>query len=140
MPLGIHQQNLDFEILDTGNTKTLVFLDSSEYYKEPERPLAEITLPGQTKYTLVNIVARQVNTFNSNTLNLTQVTGESCLTELPDGVYTVKFKICPYKYIFKIKYFLRTNQLTNKLKLIFFNKDTRNFIPSKERELPERNC
>lgn len=115
MALGIKKNILDFEILSTGNPKTLVFLDSSEYMTEPERPLLELTLPGHSKYFLLNVVARKVNTFNSNTIGLSEVFDSNCLVELPDGVYTAKFKICPYDKVWIQKSFLRTTLLEKSL-------------------------
>lgn len=112
---GIHKHILDFEILDTGNPKTLVFVDSSEYMEEPERPLLEVVMPGYNKYVLVNVIAKRVNTFNSSTLNINQVLTSDCLVDLPDGLWQFKYKICPYKYTYKTKNFMRTALLQNKL-------------------------
>lgn len=119
MLFGIQKNNIDFEILDTGNSKTLVFLDSSEYYKEPETPLLEITLPGFTKYFLANINARKINTFNSNTIGMTETFNSHELVDLPDGVWTFVYKICPYDEVFIQKYYLRTVCLDNKISEIF---------------------
>lgn len=119
MSLGLKKHNLDFEILDTGNPKTLVFVDSSEYYQEPERPLLEVTLPGYSKYFLLNVVARKVNTFNSNTIGLTETLNSHNLVALPDGVWTLKFKVCPYDKVYIQKYHLRTVILEDSLSKIY---------------------
>lgn len=116
---GIHEHVLDFEILETGNTKTLVFVDSSTYMEEPDRPLLEVIMPGYTKYFLTNVIARTVNTFNSSTLGLNQVLVQSKLVDLPDGIWEFKYKICPYKYVYKIKKHLRVTMLINKLKSLY---------------------
>jgi hypothetical protein len=115
---GLHRHELDFEILETGNPKTLVFVDSSEYMEEPERPLLEVVLPGHTKYLLVNVQARKVNTFNSSTIGINEVLSEECLVELPDGVYELKYKICPYKHVFICKKHMRVTQLNQKIALL----------------------
>lgn len=116
---GVHEHILDFEILETGNLKTLVFIDSSQYMENPEKPLLEIILPGMNKYLLVNIQPRKVNTFNSNTLNLTPTILNDCnLIDLPDGVYSFKYKICPYKYINRVKIYLRVTNLLISLKKV----------------------
>lgn len=117
--LGLHTNHLDFEILDTGNSKTLVFVDSSEYIEQPDRPLIEVTLPGYDKYFLVNVNANAVNTYNSNTLGLSRVMSREGLIELPDGVWKIRFKICPYEYIFKDKYFVRITKLMEKLHKLY---------------------
>jgi hypothetical protein len=54
--LGLHTNILDFEVLETGNLKTIVFVDSSQYMEEPDRPLLEVILPGHTKFFLVNVI------------------------------------------------------------------------------------
>lgn len=112
---GFRQHILDFEIIPTGNPKTLVFLDSSDYFREPEKPLLEVTLPGYSKYFLVNITARKLNTFNSNTLGLTELLNNDCLVDLPDGIYTYKYKICPYDETYKVKKFFRTTLIQQDL-------------------------
>lgn len=133
MPKGVHQNILDFEILETGNVKTLVFVDSSEYYENPEKPLLEVILPGLTKYLLVNIIPRKVNTFTSNTLNITPAILNECdLIDLPDGVYNFKYKICPYQYVNRVKTFLRVTSLLCRLNIVL---DTLNFADCNEDDL-----
>jgi len=112
---GFRQHILDFEIIPTGNPKTLVFIDSSDYFREPEKPLLEVTLPGYNKYFLVNVVARKVNTFNSNTIGLTEILNKEYLVDLPDGVYTFKYKICPYENAYIVKKYFRTTLIEKEL-------------------------
>lgn len=119
MAKGIHQNYLNFFILDTDDTKTLIFVDTSDYMQNPENPLLEVAMPGMNKYTLVNIVARKINSLSSNSLNITpQVLNECDLLDLPDGVWTFKYKICPYEYINISKVYLRTVNLMKKLNSI----------------------
>jgi hypothetical protein len=115
MPLGIHRNILDFEILETGNPLTLVLVDSSQYIEPPDRPLLEAFLPGFDKYLLTNVVPNQVNTFNSNTLNLAHSLSLNHLVVLPDGVWKFRYKICPYDYVFVDKSYLRTTLIEQKL-------------------------
>lgn len=117
--LGLHKHILDFEILETDNLKTLVFVDSSQYMDEPDRPLLEVILPGHTKYFLVNVTAKNVNTFNSSTLGLNKALVQSEMLDLPDGIWHFKYKICPYKYVFVIKSVMRVSLLLNKLKSLY---------------------
>jgi hypothetical protein len=116
---GLKQHILNFEIIPTDNSKTLVFIDSSEYYTEPERPLLEITLPGFNKYFLTNVVARKVNTFNSNTIGLTAFGTGDGLADLPDGVYKFRFKVCPYDKVFIDKSFFRTTLIEKRLAEVY---------------------
>lgn len=120
---GTHSHKLSFEVFETNNPKTLVFIDSSEYFQEPDRPLLEITLPGYDKYLLVNVVARNVNTFNSSTIGLNKVLKVNQLSELPDGTWKFRYKICPYNLIYVDKKVYRTTAINNKLKKLYENLD-----------------
>lgn len=117
--IGLHKDNISFEILETINPKTLVFLDSSDYIQSPERPLLEITLPGYDKYFLVNVIPKRLNTFNSSTIGLGRVLNCSELIDLPDGLYSAKYKICPYDYKFITKKFIRTTLLNQRLENLY---------------------
>lgn len=117
--LGTHRNHLDFEILETGNPKTLVFVDSSQYMEKPDRPLIEVYLPAFRKYLLANVVSSQVNTFNSSTLGLNQALGNHDLIDLPDGVWTIRYKICPYDYTFIDKKHMRVTILMGKLNRLY---------------------
>lgn len=116
---GFRENIIDFEIIPTGNPNTLVFVDSSTYIEEPDRPLLEILMPGYSKFLLANVVARQINTFNSNTLGYTELLNADCLLELPDGVYRLNYKVCPYTVNYKIKNIIRTTLLEQKLRFVY---------------------
>lgn len=112
---GVYRHILDFDILETGNTKTIVFLDQSQYMRKPEKPLLEVIMPGYDKYFLVNVQAKKINTFNSNTLKLTAVLKQDYLVNLPDGVWGFRYKICPYDKVFVCKKHMRMALLNEKL-------------------------
>lgn len=116
---GLKRHILDFEIVPTGNPKTLVFVDASQYMGVPERPLLEITLPGYSRYFLVNVTASAVNTFNSNTIGLTSLLNGDSLVNLPDGIYSFRYKICPYTLAFINKNFFRTTLLEDRLAVLY---------------------
>lgn len=132
---GIHEHILDFEILETGNLRTIVFVDSSEYMEEPEKPLLEITPPGFTKYFLVNVDARKVNTFNANLIGITDNFGLEQLSDLPDGVWTFKYKVCPYNYAYNSKKVLRVTNLLKKVTTLYENIDLNNIDTQEDRNL-----
>lgn len=113
--MSLNQHFIDFEILETGNPKTLVFMDSSDYMEEPESPMLEIIPPGYTKYFLVDVEAKRLNTFNSSTIGFNQVFDQSCLINLPDGIWNIKYKICPYTVTFKCKRHMKVSQLNQKI-------------------------
>lgn len=116
---GIHKHILDFEILELGNPKTIVFVDASQYMETPERPLLEIIPPGYNKYFLVNVQAGKVNTFNSSTIGFHTVLNQSELIDLPDGIWEYKYKICPYKYVYVTKRFLKSSLLNNRIEYLY---------------------
>lgn len=132
---GLKQHIIDFEVIPTGNPKTLVVIDSSDYYTEPEKPLLEITLPGYNKYFLVNIEARKVNTFNSNTIGITTFLNGSEIVELPDGVYTYRFKVCPYDKLYKDKRFFRSTLIERELAAIYSKLDASDCSVSEDKKI-----
>ena len=133
--MSIRRHYLDFEILPVPNAKTLVFLDSSDYMETPERPLLELTLPGYNRYFLANIVAQQINTLNSNTIGLTETLSNTNLAALPDGVWTLKYKICPYDKVYVQKYDLRTVVLESNLDKIYDHFDVADCVDELDSKL-----
>lgn len=116
---GLHSHNLDFEIIQTNSEDKLLFLDTSVYFETPESPLLEITLPGFSKYFTVNYQPNIVTVLTSNTIGLTNILENSCNSVLPDGVYKITQKICPYQYLWITKYHLRTTMLDCQINLLF---------------------
>src|SRR3954463_4543906 len=98
MPTGLQFNTIDFEILDIDNLKNIVFVDLSKYYQAPEGPLLEILLPGSMQYLMAQIQPNKINILDSNTIGLSNIFETNCAVDLPDGVYTFKYKICPYDY------------------------------------------
>jgi hypothetical protein len=117
--MSLHRHEIDFEIINTGNPKTIVFMDSSSYFEAPDRPLLQITPPGFSKFFTVNIAYGKLNTLNSNIIGLSHVLDTSALVDLPDGVWTFVYRICPYDKIFITKFHLRTVHLKKKLNQLF---------------------
>lgn len=119
---AVQQNILDFEILDLDNTKTIVFLDCSTYIdSSPEKPILQVTLPGFNNYFIVNIAHNQVNVMNSNTIGITKTFSNdyNCLADLPDGVWEMTYRVCPYEKVYIKKYILRTALLNTKLKTLY---------------------
>lgn len=139
MPKAIRKNILSHEIIETGNEKTLVFIDSSEYMsgKEPEGPMLEVLLPGYDRYLLVNYDARRVNTFNSSTIGLNPVLTLEELVPLPDGIYTIKQKVCPYEYVYIVKRSMRVTHLLNKVKVLYRNIDFASLTYDRNKEMQD---
>jgi hypothetical protein len=114
----MYVQQLDFEIVETGNPKTIVFIDSSNYFEEPELPVLDIIPPYFNQIFRATITARQVNTLNSSTIGLTAFVPSDCPLDFPDGIYKFTYGICPY-VLNVTKYRVRTTQLDEKLNMIY---------------------
>lgn len=119
MSKGLHSHDIGFEIIESMNDKKLLFLDTSEYFEQPESPLIEITLPGFSKYFVIPYISNDVTIITSGSLGLTDILQRSDNSILPDGIYKIKQKICPYKYIWFVKYFLRTTIIDFQIKQLF---------------------
>lgn len=111
MSLGFQKHVLHLEALHLTNPKTLVLADDSHYMEAPVRPVLAVLPPGAAKYHSVSFVAQQLNTFNSNTLGLTEGFTTAGLSDLPDGVWQFVYQICPYETARVTFSYLRTVQL-----------------------------
>lgn len=116
---GLLKHHIDFEIVNVGNTKIIVFLDCSEYFKCPDTPILDVLVPGYSVPFTVNIRYSEANTFNSNTLGLTSKFNGDEPSILPDGIYKYTYKIQPYDGLYKVKYFLRTEVLDDMLEKVY---------------------
>lgn len=121
---GLRKHQLDFEIIETNNTKTIVFLDSSNYFTNPTTPVLQLTPPGDYGQVIVNIDFGKLNTFNSHTLGFTDYLRGDDTTELPDGVWEAVYRICPYNELYVVKHFVRTEQLNECLFKIYKDFDS----------------
>lgn len=121
---GLQKHHLDFEILETNNTKTIVFLDSSVYFTNPTTPVLQLQPPGSTSLITVNVDFGKINTFNSHTLGLTDVLRGDDTTHLADGVWKAIYRICPYNELYTTKHFVRFEYNNECLFKIYENLDT----------------
>lgn len=104
---------LDIMILDTHDPKTLGIGDISEYPDNflPVNPSIEIVPPSFPRV-VIPFPYRGFSIFNSINLNISCNTGD--ITELPDGIWSVKYTISPANENFVQKSFLRTEVLMTK--------------------------
>ena len=120
---GIKKHELDFEILETNNTKRLVFLDTSIYYTNPTTPVLHLVKPGGEQV-ILNVSHGEINTFNSHSLGLTNpLTGDDT-TAIPDGVWQAVYRICPYNELYTSKFFVRFEIINECLYNVYRNFDT----------------
>jgi hypothetical protein len=85
-------------------------------------PTMEITPPSFPKSVKIYTTG-SINVFNSNDLNITCVGATSFLTDLPDGVWTVKLSISPPIQWNVEKSFIRTEILQQKFGRAFLKAD-----------------
>lgn len=114
---------LDIDIIDTYNSKTLTVVDISQYPTglQVKSPRLQVTLPGYENPVILQLSPRQINVYNSHNLKLSAE--HSCIVELPDGIYKLKFSIYPH-YKNKIeKNIIRVNNLVEKFYSAFINKE-----------------
>lgn len=94
--IEITSYRIDFSVLDDNNPDTIIILDKSTYLDTPQKPLIDITLPGFTGYIEVPYNYGKLSLYNSDSLSITTPTDDGSLAPLPDGVYQITMKICPY--------------------------------------------
>ena len=85
----------------------------------PESPIVEVRLPGFCEKGIAQIRFDQVNTLNSFSLNINTGEANSELLLLPDGLWSIEYKICPYEFIHTKKKHLRITTFNNKLKEVY---------------------
>jgi hypothetical protein len=115
---------LDFVVVDTHNTLTLGLADTSFYPTNFNviNPTFEITPPSFPKVA-VTFTKGTLTVFNSNTLNITCVDTVSQLTDLPDGIWSVKQTIAPPITYHLERTFIRTVKLEQKFGRAFLKTD-----------------
>lgn len=116
---------LSFDIIDTHDFKTLGIVDTSWYNPDItiESPTLEILPPGYTYAVSPYFMPRSLNVFNSNGVGITKATCEEELVDLPDGIWKIKYSICPNDKLFIEKFFLKTDKLECRYAQAFLNLD-----------------
>lgn len=128
MSLGLKTHILNFDIIPTGNPKTLVFADASDYYKSPELPILQIVPPGFTKHFTINIEFGKINILSSATIGLTDILKCEPNADLLDGIYELNYKICPYEFFSLTKHYLKTDITNKKIADIFNSIECNSYI------------
>lgn len=104
---------LNLNIIDTHNFKTIGVLDTSIYNEDIaiEENLIQITPPGFKYAASPFFMVRGLNIYNSNNVGLTKASCEEELIDLPDGLWKIKYSICPSDKLFIEKVFLKTDKI-----------------------------
>lgn len=103
--MNIGELNLDVRVCDCSSCKNLVVEDHSFYLTDPEKASLKIGVPGITnkKFTF-DFNAKKTNIYNSYSFGLSP---NNDLVDLPEGLYTLTYMICPYDELFKTTYYIR---------------------------------
>lgn len=130
---------LNFDIIDTHDFKTLGIVDTSWYNPDitVETPTIEIQVPGYTYAASPFFMIKALNVYNSNGLGITKASCEEELIDLPDGLYKVKYSICPNDKLFIEKFFLKTDKIMCRYTQSFLSLDL-NFPTGSEEEITKR--
>lgn len=109
---------LDFDIIESGNKKTIVFLDSSEYPERPGNPLFEVKFPSISEIYKILIRPKEVNSINTKLLEYS-----TDIIEFPDGLYSFRYSIDPNATKFVCKDYMRFTKAKCKIKELLLSKD-----------------
>ncbi len=108
MALNIgNKLELDFSILLEDSCKYLTILDHSSYIEVPDSPVMDVCIPGGNTIR-IPYNPSDLTIINCNLLGLSSVTSTSSLPSLPDGVYTLTYRICPLNILYITKKIIRT--------------------------------
>lgn len=119
---------LNFDIIDTHDFKTLGIVDTSWYNPDItiETPTIEILPPGYANAVSPFFMVKALNVYNSNGMGITKASCEEELVDLPDGLWKIKYSICPNDKLFIEKFFLKTDKIQCKYSHAFLNLDLEN--------------
>lgn len=126
---------LDLNIIDTHNFKTIGIADVSIYNNDiaVENVLIEITPPGFKNSVSPFFMAKGLNIYNSNNVGLTKSSCEEELIDLPDGLWKIKYSICPNDKLFIEKIYLKTDKIQCKFTQAFLTLDLENLDSDSEK-------
>jgi len=116
---------LNFDIIDTHDFKTLGIVDTSWYNPDMaiETPTIEIQAPGYVYAASPFFMVKALNVYNSNGLGITKASCEDELVDLPDGLWKIKYSICPNDKLFIEKFFLKTDKIMCRYTQAFLSLD-----------------
>lgn len=105
--MAIGNLNLDLRVCPCSSCKNLVLEDHSYYLDTPESPRVNITTPGSSTPWTFEFTPNKSNIYNSYSFGSSLVADAECLGDLADGLYTIKYMICPYDELNKTIYHVR---------------------------------
>jgi hypothetical protein len=116
---------LDIYIEDLVNPKIIVVKDASYYNPNLAVTGAKLDMqyPNSSNYITIPVGKEFSYIINSNTIGLTDVNHSENLSELPDGIYTIKYSICPNKELYVEYSFLRNTKQVIKFNNLYCSID-----------------
>lgn len=114
----INRHKLDFKILDDEDTKSLCFLDKSDYFKRPEKPMLEVKFPN-----IDRIYSIMIDSCGFNKLTTKSLCYLDSVQDFPDGLYEFRYSVAPNDKVFLRKKFFKVSKLKKDLKNILENLD-----------------
>lgn len=88
---------LNFEIIPSNDCRIMMVADLSQYaHLENEPVVISVTLPGYTNPVDLPFEKGKLNILNAGNLGLSDAESADELPNLPDGIYKITLKTCPY--------------------------------------------
>jgi hypothetical protein len=112
--------SLQVDYIDSNNTKTFRLIDDSQYNPKIEVDCArlEITPPGFKEARIIEVKPYFNTVLNASILGILRVKSYKDLTDLPDGLYKIKYSIAPNEELFVEYDYFRTVKLRDKFSKI----------------------
>lgn len=119
------RSKLNFNIVDTHDFKTLGILDVSTYNPDIaiEEVRIEILPPGYKIAASPFFMHGALNVYNSHGVGITKASCGDELIDLPDGLWKIKYSICPNDLLYVERFFLKTDKILCKLENAFLSLD-----------------
>jgi hypothetical protein len=122
--LGLETQYVNFYVLEDNDPKTISLLDKSVYFGDPEKPLVSVIPPGFTGCIDKTYTPNSVIILTSDDLQLTYSGTTGCTADIPDGVYQITLKFCPYTEFFQKRCHLKTSSFQRDLECFLLKIDS----------------
>lgn len=116
-------EKLGITIIPTYDTRTIAVADITNYSTNPPEvinPTIEIKIPGVEVVVVKPFKVGEINVFDSTDLGLTTAGNE---TDIPDGMYTIKYTISPPLVNLVEKSIVRVEKLQKKFDSAFMTLD-----------------
>lgn len=124
--IGTQTYTINFYIIESNDPKTIVILDQSNYLDQPEQPTLDVIIPGFTGSVSKEYIPNGINVLNSDSLDLTEQCEYDTTADLPDGVYQITMKVCPFDQLYNKKCYLKTTKFYEAYQNLLLNFDITN--------------